>query len=63
MGLAGMVAAGALLIVLGLPVRWLLRPFAMLFRPIGFLFRPDATAIRVLTSLDGDRRSAPDEQP
>ncbi len=38
MGLAGIVAAGALLIVLGLPVRWLLRPFAMIFRPIGFLF-------------------------
>jgi hypothetical protein len=38
MGLAGVVAATALLIVLGLPVRWLLRPFAILFRPIGFLF-------------------------
>jgi hypothetical protein len=37
MGLAGIVAASALLIVLGLPVRWLLRPFAIIFRPIGFL--------------------------
>jgi hypothetical protein len=38
MGLAGIVAASALLIVLGLPVRWLLRPFTILFRPIGFPF-------------------------
>jgi hypothetical protein len=38
MGLAGLVAGTALLIVLGLPVRWLYRPFAILFRPIGFLF-------------------------
>jgi hypothetical protein len=38
MGLAGIVAASALLILLGLPVRWLVRPFAILFRPIGFLF-------------------------
>jgi hypothetical protein len=44
MGLAGIVAASALLIVLGLPVRWLLRPFAILFRPIGFLF--DRTVFR-----------------
>ena len=35
MGLAGMVAFVALLVVVGLPVRWLLRPFAFLFRPIG----------------------------
>ena len=29
-----MVAAGALLIVLGLPVRWMFRPFALVFCPI-----------------------------
>jgi hypothetical protein len=38
MGLAGMVAFVALLILVGLPVRWLLRPFALLFRPIGSIF-------------------------
>jgi hypothetical protein len=43
MGLAGLVAASALLILLGLPIRWLLRPFAILFRPIGFLFRGTTT--------------------
>jgi hypothetical protein len=39
MGVAGIVAASALWILLGLPMRMLLRPFAILFRPIGFLFR------------------------
>jgi hypothetical protein len=39
MGLAGLVAASALLILLGLPVRWILRPFAIVLRPIGFVFR------------------------
>ena len=34
MGLAAIVAAGALMIVLGLPVRWLLRPFAMYCGPL-----------------------------
>jgi hypothetical protein len=38
MGLAGVVALGALFIVLGLPIRWMLRPFSLLFRPIGYLF-------------------------
>ena len=37
MGLAGLVASGAVLILLGLPIRWMLRPFALVFRPIGFL--------------------------
>ena len=39
MGLAAMIAFVALLVLVGLPVRWLLRPFAFLFRPIGSMFR------------------------
>jgi hypothetical protein len=35
MGVAAIVAFGALLIVLGLPVRWMLRPFTLVLRPIG----------------------------
>ena len=38
MAAAAAVAIGALLILLGLPVRWMLRPFGMVFRPIGSLF-------------------------
>jgi hypothetical protein len=38
MALAATVAAGALLVLLGLPIRWLLRPFAILLRPLGFVF-------------------------
>jgi hypothetical protein len=38
MGLAGIVAFGALLVVLGLPVRWMIRPFTVLLRPIGSLY-------------------------
>ncbi len=38
MGLAAIVALSALLVLLGLPVRWMVRPLAMIFRPIGFLF-------------------------
>ena len=38
MGSAGAVALGALLIVLGLPLRWMLRPFGLMYRPIGYLF-------------------------
>lgn len=38
MGLAGTIAFVALLVLVGLPVRWLLRPFAFLLGPIGFLF-------------------------
>ncbi len=38
MGVAGIVAGTALLILLGLPVRWMFRPFAILFRPVAFLF-------------------------
>ena len=37
MGLAGLGRLGQLLILLGLPIRWMLRPFALVFRPIGFL--------------------------
>ena len=43
MGLAAIVAAGALLIVLGLPVRWMLRPFAILGWPIRLLCSRTAT--------------------
>jgi hypothetical protein len=38
MSLAGAVALGALLILLGLPIRWMLRPFTLAFRPIGYLY-------------------------
>jgi hypothetical protein len=37
MGLAAFVAVSALLILLGLPVRWLFRPLAIFFRPIGIV--------------------------
>ena len=45
MGFALIVALGALSILLGLPLRWTLRPFALVLWPIGFVFRA-ATARR-----------------
>ncbi len=38
MGVAGIVAFVALLVLVGLPVRWLLWPFGFFFRPIGSIF-------------------------
>ena len=48
MGLAGIVAFGSLLVVLGLPVGWMLRPFAS-FCPIRLLL-PRTTTMQPRTS-------------
>jgi hypothetical protein len=37
--LAGMIAAVSFLVILGMPSRWVLRPFRLVFRPMGSLFK------------------------
>jgi len=39
MALAGLVAILSLLVLIGLPVRWILRPFGFIFRPFGSVFQ------------------------
>ncbi|MFI5455671.1 MAG: hypothetical protein ACHRXM_09495 [Isosphaerales bacterium] len=39
MALAGLVAILSLLVLVGLPVRWMFRPFGFIFRPFGFVFQ------------------------
>jgi len=38
MALAGLVAILSLMVVIGLPVRWMFRPFGLIFRPFGSVF-------------------------
>jgi len=39
MALAGLVAILSLLVLVGLPVRWMFRPFGFIFRPFGFVLQ------------------------
>jgi hypothetical protein len=39
MALAGLIAILSILVLFGLPVRWILRPIGLLFRPLGSLFK------------------------
>jgi hypothetical protein len=46
MALAGLIAIGSLSVIVGLPFRWILRPFGLFFRPVGSLFKKMAGRLR-----------------
>ncbi|MGP0070043.1 MAG: hypothetical protein ACLQGP_41395 [Isosphaeraceae bacterium] len=39
MGMAGLVVVMSLLVIVGLPIRWILRPVVWMFRPLGFAIK------------------------
>jgi hypothetical protein len=39
MGLAGLAVVMSLLVIVGLPIRWMFRPFGCVFRPLGHAFK------------------------